>query len=716
MSYSLNKRQWPFIRIAQLCKLAVALMVVFSCAVVHAQDGKDYSGKTLTDTNFLNADLKGANFKKSKLNGVVFANADLTGANFEGAIFGEGKLGPTDFTRANLTGANLSEVTLKTVVSFQYAIITGANFSGLNSENARFGPTLYYDTTEPFPDFSDATLSCEFPWYWQALNTKGAKLPSCANLSQPAGGEDAPQIYVDSEPQKSKGDEQGPIPGSNATLLQNTASIQLAEEYAADGQNLAGNNIYVSSQGTDGATCGTSSDASCATIGYATTRCTQVGIPCAVLIAYGQYSLPATITIPDQVSYVGGYVGGQPSSYQSTINAAPGGAPAFIANKVTSTLQNLILVGTPAASDTVASVVMQVLNTDNVKLDTVDVHGGTGKDVAGPAAPGSAVSGVAGNAYNASSNPSAGGPNQCGSYAGGGSGGTGWNTNASCSGNWASGCSYHCEYSSGNLWGQTGGSGQSAGGGGTYNPGNACTFDGTGSATGTGGTGTKGADATVAAAAATNRIGNFSATGSWGAVTSPSGQRGNDGGGGGGGGAGQPMVTEHCKFLSSCGTDTHNGRGGGGGGSGGCGATGGVGGQMGGGTFGLVLVGSSLQVGNALKIVGAQGGTGGDAGAGVAGGTGGAGGAGCGGDCNGAAQSGAGGSGGNGGASGGGAGGNGGPSVGLVLISGATFDKGPTSIYPGASGVPGNGAAGAGAAPGGEKGQTGLAQATYAVQ
>jgi hypothetical protein len=190
---------------------------------------------------------------------------------------------------------------------------------------------------------------------------------------------------------------------------------------------------------------------------------------------------------------------------------------------------------------------------------------------------------------------------------------------------------------------------------------------------------------------------------------------GNDGGGGGGGGGGQAKVVTSCTNKNFCSSNTHNGEAGGGGGAGGCGASGGQGGAMGSASFGIVLVNSSLKVGEKLTIIGAQGGTGGDGGPGVASGTGGWGAPNCGAYCNGAAPSGAGGAGGKGGASGGGAGGNGGPSVGIVLVGTSQFDEGPTSIYPGASGDPGKGGFGANSAPIGAKGQTGLAQATYNV-
>ena len=648
-------------------RIGIGVMAMLLAGATAARE--DYSGQTLTDTNFLHLDLSGANFSGARLNGVQFGQANLSGADFSGAILGAAALGPTDFTDADLSGANFAEAKLTSTISFQHADVAGANFAGMDMTKALFGPDM------------------------QLAHLSKGTAPAALNRMRMAPG-----------------------PGESVLQFQGQQT-PLSGAAGSGAGTSAGKAIHVSRSGTDSASCGGSTQNACQSIARGMARCKAVGTPCSVLIAYGKYGLKKSLAMINGVSLIGGYVNGKPSSYQSMVSAPAGGVPVITAGTgVTASLKNLILVGSESLQSDKASVVMQIVNTKGIGLDTVDIQAGSGHD-AGVSSNGTAKAGVAGHGSTASSGPGAGGVSQCASANQGGAGAEPVTAKASCSGGTI--CKFTpCSYVSGRWYGLDGGAGQSTGGKGSTQPSprKACSWDKVREPTKPGGHGGTGNSAGEQAKASGNRIGSFDRrSGVWSPQPSADGQAGRDGGGGGGGGAGIPSFTSHCPFLAPCRIDKHQAKGGGGGGSGGCGASGGQGGQMGGASFGVVLVNSDLQVGADLKIVGAQGGRGGGGGAGVAGGGGGSGGDDCGKHCNGASRSGKGGAGGPGGASGGGAGGNGGPSVGIVLIGTSKYDKGPTSIYPGASGSPGAGGAGVGkpSTPAGGSGQSGLAQATY---
>jgi hypothetical protein len=222
-----------------------------------------------------------------------------------------------------------------------------------------------------------------------------------------------------------------------------------------------------------------------------------------------------------------------------------------------------------------------------------------------------------------------------------------------------------------------------------------------------GGSGTAGSNGTGGAALGGDMWGTFTGT-DWQPGVSGSGTGGSDGTGGCGGGGGG-WWQNYCAFIPDyCSWDLAGGAGGAGG-WGGCGANGGGGGQQGGGSFGIVLLDSTLTldtVGVRLGV-GGTGGAGGNGGNGIPGGAGGSGVEGgfmtnCGAILS--PESGTGGSGGNGGngaGGGGGAGGNGGPSVGVVLGGTATIPVGvPTYSITGA-GAGAAGAGGTGGMPGG---------------
>ncbi|MEM9593387.1 MAG: pentapeptide repeat-containing protein [Acidobacteriota bacterium] len=675
--------------------LLAALLGAFGAHAQAFPSGRDFAGRTLTDTNFLGADLTGADFRGAKLEGVMFAQADLTGADFTQATFSDSKKGPTSFVLADLERASFKNAIFQGGVRFEYAELTSADFTGTDLRNVRFGPQLQFDTNSAPPRFSQTRMSCEFPWYWPEVNVEGTSLPSCPN--------DTPQARVP-EPTSVK----PPAPANGQPRPRGLTFVDVARVTPMPDVQTStpptGSSIYVASSGSDSTTCGSSATSACKTISHGISRCGSQTLPCTVLIGYGKYSPSAPLVIKNQVSLTGGYVGGQPTDYQSTILAPPGGGPAVSANAVGATLSNLIVIGSDSADPSTASTALLAVATKELKIVSSAVHAGTGKSVTVTAAAGTSTAGGKGGGPSGR-NGGSGGASACGST--GGNGGTGFDISCDCTGNWASGCKFNMtSCGSGSPFGGTG-SGPGSGWGGS--PPKYCGYWGDrGPTAGSGSGGSGGSTPTSQAASSTNRLGTFDSAGKWQQAPGNNGPAGGNGGGGGGGAAGAGQCTTHCKIFKHCSVDTYAGTGGGGGGAGGCGASGGKGGAMGGATFGIVLVNSSLQVGSKLTVVGAQGGTGGQGGAGAVGGAGGAG-------AGGGASAGSGGVGGAGGNSGGGAGGNGGPSVGIVLVGTSSFTEAPTSLYPGASGLPGKGGGGVSGTQAGADGQSGLAQGSVST-
>lgn len=719
-------------RITKLLSFIIAYCL--TSTMINASDQElDFRNQDLTNANFIHKDLAGANFSGATLKGVIFSHANLQGASFEDAVLGASKKGDTNFSSANLTEADFTDAKFGDGVDFQYANITSAKFKGVDTSKVIFGPTLYFGPSQSAPDFSKAKLSCEFSWYWSQLKTTRAKRPDCAGqFTKPKGYRfSIPETKTVLEKQET--DKESAQPASVSTF--NLAAMHLADQYKGRKADISGNSIFVSgASGVDSATCGSSYDAACKTISTGMIRCSTVGTPCSVLIEYGAYNQTSSLTLVNDVSLIGGYVGGSPSSnYQSSINGPSDGSPVFTGASLSTSLSNIIVNGNHSSTSGQAAIAFLLSNTTagGVALDNVSVNAGTGSNNTATGSTGTAVNGNVGNNFNAAANPGAGGANTCSSNAAGGGAGTSWTIGTSCSGWGGVNCSCTCNQNLNTIWyGSSGAPGQSVGGSGTNEAaGNkACNWGGAGTNTPAGEAGGTGDSANVAAAYATSRIGNIDGSGNWTPVVSNDGNRGLDGGGGGGGGAGQPVADLHCPAFKDTYADVYNGVSGGGGGSGGCGAVGGGGGTMGGASFAMVLVNANVTLNSTSQIVAAQGGQGSDGGVGVAGGTGGTGGANCSclnsagqavancsANCGGATQSGAGGNGGNGGDSGGGAGGNGGPSVGVVLVGASTFSN-TQAIYPNQSGVVGSGGAGSGTAPIGANGQQGLGQATYTVQ
>lgn len=123
--------------------LAIALfaLVIFSplpsyaasSAAVRAYDDvrvdtKNFSGESLIQAEFNNADLKGADFSNADLRGAVFNGSALKYANFHAADFSDGIAYLSDFSGADLSDAILTSAMLLQT-RFRDATITGADFS-----------------------------------------------------------------------------------------------------------------------------------------------------------------------------------------------------------------------------------------------------------------------------------------------------------------------------------------------------------------------------------------------------------------------------------------------------------------------------------------------------------------------------------------------------------------------------------------------------------
>jgi hypothetical protein len=206
--------------------------------------------------------------------------------------------------------------------------------------------------------------------------------------------------------------------------------------------------------------------------------------------------------------------------------------------------------------------------------------------------------------------------------------------------------------------------------------------------------------------APTDSFGSFS-NGLWTGDVGDAGTSGEDGRGGGGGGSGGAD-----KDATFSGFKTLQGGGGGGGGAGGCGGEAGEPGKSGGGSFGIVLVDSTISARSTTVVLGngGDGGRGGDGGGGGDGGSGGSGDGGSGGSDDGGGPGGNGGDGGVGGGGGGGAGGCGGPAIGTATIGSSQLDTRNVTYRSGSGGTGGDGGRGGqkggsnNRAPGGDEG------------
>lgn len=553
------------------------------------------------------------------------------------------KLEKKDYTNANFSGANLANADLRELTldgaDFGGADLTGAKLDGIQCSGCNFTRAILTDAT-----FTGAKLS-------------GADLQFARVDGTHFGSIDVSTL-------------------THSPVLQAPRNETWACGYA----DLSGltSRIHVSPEGKDTDTCGSSPADTCATIAKGIARCAASG--CGVLVAWGEYSPAGAIALRDGVNVYGGCFASSRArkEYVSAVHG-PKGQPAFTSSVKTKTiLQGFDIIGADGKSnDGADTVALTVINSNQTHVLHSRVTAGLGANGAKGAdgidgAKGGNADGRdggrnsgCGNANGGSGSPdvtvSVGNGKCSPSYTnngygyGGEMGSTGFSASGGSPGQHV--CAY-CVI----RWGDDGG-----GGGGGRNA-------------GCGGAGEK----------STRPEGRFDGV-TWVGISGGDGGAGGVGGGGGGGGAGGYKAG--VCFADA----TEAGNRGGGGGAGGCGGGIGRGGQQGGGSFGIVLVNSTLTLVD-TRVIGGRGGNGGNGGNGAKGGWPGAGTGG--GSSHSTGRGGAGGGGGAGGASGGGAGGNSGPSVAVVTIN-STLNETRANYLLGATGAPGIHGTGGGALIGG---------------
>ncbi|WP_247215156.1 pentapeptide repeat-containing protein [Synechococcus sp. C9] len=90
--------------------------------------GMNFAGQDLTDSSFVKAVLRQANFQGADLRGVSFFGANLDGANLAGANLAGATLDTALMTRTNLQNAILTGA-YAYLTNFKGADITGADFT-----------------------------------------------------------------------------------------------------------------------------------------------------------------------------------------------------------------------------------------------------------------------------------------------------------------------------------------------------------------------------------------------------------------------------------------------------------------------------------------------------------------------------------------------------------------------------------------------------------
>jgi uncharacterized protein YjbI with pentapeptide repeats len=601
--------------------------------------GCDLRGVKLEAKDYTNANFSGANLANADLRGLTLDGAELGGADLTGAKLDGAKCRGCNFSRAILTDATLTGAQLAGA-DLQFAQVDGTHFGSSTLTGAAFGPRLKGGLSKSGrkTTFSGALLAHEFE-AGPAIEIDTAKLTGTAVLEAPKD-----------------------------------------EAWACGAADLSGltSRIHVSPVGRDSDTCGNSPTDTCATIQKGISRCTNAG--CGVLVAWGEYQLAALIALRDGVNVYGGCIASSRArkEYVSVVRG-PYGQPAVSSSvKVKTILQGFDLVGADRkTNDGTGTVAMAVVNSNQTHVLNSRITAGLGADGkngddGGDGAKGGDASSRSGGRNGGCGNANGGdgandvtvtvGDGHCspiyinnGKGYDGEMGSTGFS--AVGGGRGAQVCAY-CVI----RWGDDGGGG------------------GSGRNAGCGGVGEK----------STRPEGRFDGP-FWSGIPGGDGGIGGTGGGGGGGGAGGFKA-------GSCWTNaTEAGNRGGGGGAGGCGGGIGRGGQQGGGSFGIVLVDSTLTLSDS-RVIGGRGGNGGKGGNGAHGGGPGSGTGG--GSDHKTGRGGPGGPGGAGGASGGGAGGNSGPSIGIVQIN-STITETRVSSLAGATGTPGIHGAGGGPLYGG---------------
>jgi len=567
------------------------LVVFFAVSAIAAQSADEarFRARLATNRACPHCDLRGADFSAMDLTEANLAGADLTNAKLAGA-----KLDGAIFSGANLTNAVLDRATISR------ANFAGANLTSASLRNARLtGANLQFAILDK-TDFTGADRAgAVFGPARERLRSR--RLAATSGAQWVCG---------------------------NASLASHTSFV------------------YVSPDGADAPTCGTTPDAACATIATGLQRCAPAG--CAALIGYGMYTVTQPVELRDGVDVYGGCVPPgtlQAESLFSSIVASGDGVIAVRAKDIhhATLLYGFQLSGSTAEDSTShPSITAAVMATDAMTFENVSIVAGRG---------GSGAAGADGKTGERGADAVRNVPGKCcnGTKNSGGLGGD----PANCCMGW----------SASELSGPQPGA---LGGLQADHAGVIIGIDGQG--------GFGGACSLIPGLSNPSANGALCcATLAWVAMSAFPGERGQEGGGGGGGG------------VSAGGSSVNYGGGGGGGGAGGYG---GAPGWSGGPSFAMVLLQSNVN----LKDCQLYGGRGGDGGKGGQGGFGGGGGSGAGpvrDDPNGPPP----GHGGDGGAGGTGSGGGGGNSGASMLIAQwqSHFHETNVRWSYGASGTPGDG-------------------------
>src|SRR4051812_22384923 len=505
-----------------------------SCAYCDLQ-GIDLSGRNLTNANLAGADLRNANLKGTILDGAILIGAKLENADMSNAKLNASSHGRADLSRANLAGAKFQGATLREA-ALLFAGLEGTDFTGADLTAAMLGPRPKIGVHKGrATSFRNAKIERQF-----------APHPATAEVN-----------------------------GIQWIARKQSGSLRATPEGIACGSSDVSNlgtAFYVSTQGSDTATCGRTPATACQTLAYGVARC--AGSACKLLVMFDEFSLAATLalnttSVPKGAHLYGGClpVGQADPSYRSALEAPAGGLPAVSVENVPNViLENFKLLGSTATGTQASpSMTLTVTGSTGLTLINRDLVGGTGASGAG----------------GGGGNPGTGGGSASGQTAG---------TNGSCintqggTGADQMGVDNHYSYctdvcGADNCYGGNGGSGDTgndAPGGQWGNPGGYFCPPISANAGNNGNAGSNGSCGT-GGPASSDIIGSFTGA-TWRASAGQSGNPGLDGGGGGGGGSGG-YACGNC-FLVPWG---YPGNTGGGGGAGGCGGSPGGGGQQGGG-------------------------------------------------------------------------------------------------------------------------------------
>jgi len=258
----------------------------YSCPACDLR-GVNFSGQNLTNVNLAGANLSRANFSKAILDGAILIGANLTDADLDGARLNVSDRGPASLALANLNGASIKQAQINGA-DLQFASISGADFSNTDLTKAILGPRLKTGVHNGRKtSFQNSVLPRGLRLDERTADLRGVK-QTAGNPAQPRAGA-------------------LPVACGAANLSPLTSQI------------------YVSPDGADNDTCGSSLTSPCKTIAKGVSRCAATG--CGVLVMWAEYQLTETLQLRNSVNVYGGCLPTSQSSagLSSVINAPSGG-------------------------------------------------------------------------------------------------------------------------------------------------------------------------------------------------------------------------------------------------------------------------------------------------------------------------------------------------------------------------------------------------------